>query len=46
VPRLSATPGRIDHLGPDLGEHNHEILVERLGHDEAELAEWTEQGFV
>lgn len=31
VPRLSATPGRIDWLGPGLGEHNQEILVDRLG---------------
>jgi crotonobetainyl-CoA:carnitine CoA-transferase CaiB-like acyl-CoA transferase len=31
VPRFSATPGRIDHLGPTLGEHNAEVYGELLG---------------
>lgn len=30
VPRLSATPGSLDHLGPALGAHNAEILGELL----------------
>jgi crotonobetainyl-CoA:carnitine CoA-transferase CaiB-like acyl-CoA transferase len=25
VPRLSATPGGVDWLGPELGEHNDEV---------------------
>ncbi len=46
VPRLSATPGRIESLGPSLGEHNHEILLGELGHDEGELEQWVAQGAV
>lgn len=28
IPRLSETPGRIDHTGPDLGAHNREVYGE------------------
>jgi crotonobetainyl-CoA:carnitine CoA-transferase CaiB-like acyl-CoA transferase len=31
VPRLTATPGSIDTLGPTLGQHNQEILGDLLG---------------
>ena len=31
VPRLSATPGRIDHLGPALGNANADVLGGLLG---------------
>ncbi|MGE3418380.1 MAG: CaiB/BaiF CoA transferase family protein [Bradyrhizobium sp.] len=31
VPRLSATPGRLASLGPDLGQHNDEIYRGYLG---------------
>ena len=31
VPRLSATPGRIDHLGPALGDANADVLGGLLG---------------
>jgi crotonobetainyl-CoA:carnitine CoA-transferase CaiB-like acyl-CoA transferase len=30
VPKLSETPGGIDWIGPKLGEHNEEILGEKL----------------
>jgi crotonobetainyl-CoA:carnitine CoA-transferase CaiB-like acyl-CoA transferase len=30
-PRLTRTPGRIKWVGPDLGEHNQEVLAELLG---------------
>jgi crotonobetainyl-CoA:carnitine CoA-transferase CaiB-like acyl-CoA transferase len=37
VGNLSLTPGEIDRAGPWLGEHNREILVDRLGFDPNEL---------
>ena len=35
-PRLSDTPGRVRHVGPELGQHNAEVYGQllRLGHDE------------
>ncbi|MGI4939030.1 MAG: CaiB/BaiF CoA transferase family protein [Janthinobacterium lividum] len=38
VGKLSRTPGAIGHAGPRLGQHNREVLIERLGFTEAELA--------
>lgn len=31
VPRFSDATGRVDHLGPRLGEHNAEVYAELLG---------------
>ncbi|MGE5546155.1 MAG: CaiB/BaiF CoA transferase family protein [Solirubrobacterales bacterium] len=38
LPRLSATPGRIDHLGPRLGEANDRIYRGLLGLSATEVA--------
>jgi crotonobetainyl-CoA:carnitine CoA-transferase CaiB-like acyl-CoA transferase len=38
VGKLSGSPGAIRHPGPRLGQHNREILVERLGYSEEALA--------
>jgi succinyl-CoA:(S)-malate CoA-transferase subunit A len=38
VPTLSATPGRIDHLGPPLGNATTEVLQGLLGLHADELA--------
>lgn len=37
-PFLSRTPGRIDHAGPQLGEHNEEVLGGELGISAEKLA--------
>lgn len=37
VPKLSETPGDIDHAGPELGAHAREILAERAGLSEDEI---------
>ncbi len=39
VPRLSETPGRIEHLGPKLAQNTDEILTNLLGLTESEIAE-------
>jgi formyl-CoA transferase len=36
-PRLSETPGRVDHAGPELGEHAREVLRERAGLTDGEI---------
>lgn len=46
VPRLSQTPGRLCHLGPDLGADNRAIYLERLGYQESDLATWHAEGVV
>jgi crotonobetainyl-CoA:carnitine CoA-transferase CaiB-like acyl-CoA transferase len=46
IPRLSDTPGRVRHLGGELGEHNWEILGEELGHSINELTDWQSAGIV
>jgi succinyl-CoA:(S)-malate CoA-transferase subunit B len=37
LPRLSETPGRINSLGPELGQHTDEVLQDLLGLDPAEI---------
>jgi crotonobetainyl-CoA:carnitine CoA-transferase CaiB-like acyl-CoA transferase len=46
VPKLSATPGRVEHLGPRLGEGNGRIYGGLLGLSEAELAELKGKGVI
>lgn len=46
APRLSDTPGRVRHAGPDLGEHNGEILGGVLGIKPVDLERLTTAGVV
>ncbi len=47
VPRLSLTPGAVDHAGPaTVGEHNEEIYCGRLGLSADELAALRARGVV
>ncbi len=45
-PRLSSTPGRVRHVGPELGEHNTDVYTGILGLDAAELAGLHERGII
>jgi crotonobetainyl-CoA:carnitine CoA-transferase CaiB-like acyl-CoA transferase len=44
VPRFSDAPGRIDHLGPALGQHNTEVYGELLGLSPNDIADLHAQG--
>ncbi len=46
VPRLSATPGRVDALGPDLGADNDEVFGRLLGMGADELSALREKGVI
>ena len=39
LPRMSETPGRIDRLGPRLGQHTDEVLKTLIGMSDGEIAE-------
>jgi crotonobetainyl-CoA:carnitine CoA-transferase CaiB-like acyl-CoA transferase len=45
IPKMSETPGRIDHAGPALGEHNDEVWAE-VGLTPERLADLRERGIV
>jgi len=44
--RCSQTPWRITTAAPRLGQHNREVLVDLLGHTEAELDDWAQRGVI
>lgn len=46
VPKLSATPGRVDRLGPRLGEGNGRVYGGLLGLSEANLADLKGKGVI
>ncbi|WP_404380378.1 CaiB/BaiF CoA transferase family protein [Caenispirillum salinarum] len=46
VPRLSDTPGRVERLGPELGEGNAEIYGKLCGLTDEELAMYRKKGVI
>ena len=46
VPRFSATPGLVTHLGPPLGADNADVYRQLLGFDDARLQELHEEGVI
>jgi crotonobetainyl-CoA:carnitine CoA-transferase CaiB-like acyl-CoA transferase len=46
VPRLSATPGRIDHAGGHAGHDTRRVLIEMLGLDAAEIEALARAGVI
>ena len=46
VPRMTDTPGRIDRLGPSLGEHNDEVWGKRMGLSAARIEELKKTGVI
>jgi succinyl-CoA:(S)-malate CoA-transferase subunit B len=43
MPKMSATPGEIKHLGPRLGEHTEEVLTDLLGMGQHQVEELREK---
>ncbi len=46
APRLSETPGRVGHVGPDLGEHNRDVFEGLLGYGRERLEDLARRGIV
>lgn len=46
VPKFSRTPGTVDHMGPDHGEHNEAVFVDELGLEPEELTRLEAGGVV
>jgi crotonobetainyl-CoA:carnitine CoA-transferase CaiB-like acyl-CoA transferase len=46
APRLVSTPGKVTHLGPELGQHNDEVYRDLLMLTEEELADLRSQNVV
>ncbi|MEL7519071.1 MAG: CoA transferase, partial [Pseudomonadota bacterium] len=46
APRLSETPGHVDTVGPELGQHNELIYGELLGMDSKTMTDLQERGII
>ncbi|MCV7257208.1 CoA transferase [Mycobacterium shimoidei] len=44
--RCSVTPWQITSAAPRLGQHNHEVLGDLLGHSKAQLDDWAQRGVI
>lgn len=45
-PKMSETPGRVEHTGPDLGEDTLEVLLDRTNVSEEKLESFYEEGII
>lgn len=45
VPKLSDTPGAVDWVGPELGEHNEQVL-KGLGYRPEQIADLRRDGAI
>ena len=45
VPKLTATPGEVESVGPPLGAHTN-VILRKLGYNEAAILELQEKGVV
>jgi crotonobetainyl-CoA:carnitine CoA-transferase CaiB-like acyl-CoA transferase len=46
IPRMSETPGKIEHAGPDLGSANEQVYERELGLSKERIAELKSQGVI
>lgn len=46
VPKFSKTPGEVKSIGPDLGEHNEEILFEILNYSKEDIEKLKNKGVI
>ncbi len=46
VPKFSATPGELRHMGPTVGEHNMAVYGDWLGLDESDLTSLSADGII
>ncbi|MEO1169418.1 MAG: CoA transferase [Pseudomonadota bacterium] len=46
APKLSETPGKVEWVGPELGEHNELVYGELLGMDSANRTDLEERGII
>jgi formyl-CoA transferase len=46
VPKLSDSPGRVRHVGPELGEHNEDIYRDLLGLGDDAMASLRSAGVI
>jgi len=46
APKLSDTPGSINHVGPALGEHNEYVFSELLKLSDKQQQDYLERGII
>jgi crotonobetainyl-CoA:carnitine CoA-transferase CaiB-like acyl-CoA transferase len=46
VPKFSETPGAVEHAGPSLGEHNHQVYGSWLGYNDENINALAENGII